>query len=264
MPSSRQLLLGALAALTTPVIQVIPLPAASASEIDFDSIPSCARNGTCFPYHSSFFGCQSFTKSCFCNAFAPVNCSGTACMDNDWYAVEDWYYTQCPGDPKNVTLSGMPACSRRCIREALMPQYCRSQLTQNCFCRLQNVFMGLTTCLTTGCLDGEDQARETLAAYYRKTCVYTPSVDGNGKVGGSADEEVVQAPIVAGGGGDSGGPQDDKEKLYTMVGLISGLLTLGGVVLSTYICISRRRAVVSPAHSFLLSCAPLLFWTVKD
>ena len=69
--------------------------------------------------------------------------------------------------------------------------------------------MGLTECLTRGCLESEEQASKPLASYYRQTCAYKPSADGNRIDDGSIQEEVVRR---------LDNEEDDRQKLYTLVG----------------------------------------------
>ena len=225
-------------------------PTVSCSEIDFSRMPPCAWN-SCFPYHSSAIGCPTFTKSCFCNVKAPVNCSSTNCTDGNWYAVEDWYDELCP-NPPIVTLSDMPQCSRKCIREALIPRYCQSQLTRNCFCRLQSVFLGLTNCLMAGCREDSGNATETLADYYRRTCIYQPTQDGRGSSVGTNQDEVVSRPAetmggqakATGGPAEMAGGGDSQDNLGRTVGLVSGFLTFATAGVAVYICLSRHRVKV--------------------
>ncbi len=212
----------------------------AATDIDFKGLPTCAWSD-CFPYHSSAIGCSSLTKDCFCHALAPINCAGKNCTGSTWYEVEDWFNGQC-GTPYNVTLQQLPQCSRSCIRQAIMPQFCQSQITRNCFCRLQEFFQGLTSCLIDGCGEALATANETLRSFYRQTCIYEPTADGNGASGadGAATDEVFSAPQSN---------DDDKsnpaEKINLIAGLCSSLLSIlvfGGTFWAWR---SRRRRLVS-------------------
>lgn len=219
------------------------------SDVDIQRLPQCAW-ADCFPYHSSTIGCSSLSKDCFCNALAPVNCAAKNCTGNDWYAVEDWFNSECP-NPANVTLQRLPQCSRKCIRDSLIPDHCQSQLTRNCFCRLETVFEGLAPCIVDGC-DGAVtifEANETLSTFYRNTCVYQPTVDGNGvsgnsygvSDGGPDGDEVVYAPT-------SPDPTDPSpaERVNLIVGLVSSFLGFFLVAVAIWIWLSRHRAKVRP------------------
>ncbi|KAK4207279.1 hypothetical protein QBC37DRAFT_380238 [Rhypophila decipiens] len=215
------------------------------SEVDIQKLPQCAW-ANCFPYHSSAIGCSSLSKDCFCHALAPVNCAAKNCTGNEWYAVEDWFNSECP-NPTNVTLQRLPQCSRKCVRDSLIPEYCQSQLTRNCFCRLETEFERLTPCITDGCnaTTSESEANETLSRFYRNTCVYQPTVDGNGvsgnsygvSDGGPGGDEVVYAP-------KSPDPTDPSppERVNLIAGLTSSFLAFFVVVVAVWIWLSRHRA----------------------
>ncbi|KAK0613582.1 hypothetical protein B0T14DRAFT_569611 [Immersiella caudata] len=165
---------------------------ASASDIDFGSLPDCGRPD-CFPYHASRIGCPRLSRECFCGALAPVNCTAAACKGSDGYAVEDWFATQCPGAlaPEPVILSRIALCARSCIRDAMIPTHCESQLTRSCFCRIRTVFEGLGLCFVEGCSMVRAQADRALASFYRQTCIYEPSADGSGYLGSDDDDRAT-------------------------------------------------------------------------
>jgi CFEM domain len=205
---------------------------ALSSNVDFSKIPQCAI-GNCFPYHSSSIGCTQLTTDCFCNALAPINCASKNCTGNQWYAVEDWFATQCP-NPPNVTFSGLPECSRACFRSAIDPTYCEGQITRNCFCRLETEFEGMTSCLEeSACNETAVDANSTLVDYYRETCVYDPTADGTGgqdESSTSLGDQVVNAP--------SGSSAVDK--LSLIVGLTSGFAALIGIAIGFCVWLHRQ------------------------
>ena len=204
----------------------------SSSDVDFSKIPQCAI-GDCFPYHSSSIGCAQLSVNCFCNALAPINCASKNCTGNEWYAVEDWFATQCPSPP-NVTFSGLPECSRACFRSAIIPTYCEGQITRNCFCRLETEFESLTGCLETdACDETAADANSTLVDYYRETCVYNPTTDGTGDQDGSSTssgDQVANSPS-----GSSG-----LDKLQMIIGLASGFVTLIVGLIGFWVWLHRR------------------------
>ncbi len=221
----------------------------SASDVDFSTLPQCAWND-CFPFHSTSIGCTQFSLSCFCNALAPINCAAKNCTGNNWYAVEDWFDQQCP-NPPNVTLVTLPECSRACIRDALIPQYCAAQLSRTCFCRLQTQFMGLESCLEEGCNVTSSAANETLADFYRTTCIYDPSADGNGY-----DPNADGTPT--GPGGSTGVPQDEvayapsqggespADRLNLIIGLAAGFGSLIASSIGGYVFMHKCVGPSSP------------------
>jgi len=221
-------------------------PGVIAAEIDFKGLPTCAWSD-CFPYHSSAIGCGSLTKNCFCNALAPINCAGKNCTGSGWYEVEDWFNGQC-GIPQNVTLQQLPQCSRSCIRQAIMPQFCQAQITKTCFCRLQEFFLGLTRCLVDGCRETPAAADEMLGSFYRQTCIYNPTVDGTGASGasGAAADEVVAAPQPD----DKSSPVERVSLIAGLLGSFLGILVFGGTF---WAWLSRRRRLVS-FFKLSLSC----------
>jgi len=209
----------------------------SSSGVDFSQIPDCAR-GDCFPYHSSSIGCPQLTIDCFCNALAPINCASQNCTGYDWYAVEDWFATQCP-NPPNVTFSGLPECSRACFRSALIPTYCEAQITRNCFCRLETEFESLAPCLETpACNETVEDANNTLVTYYRESCIYDPSADGTGSQDESSTDQggdqVIDSP------GDSSGGTRTFDKVQNVVGLASGLVALVAALIGFLVWVHRR------------------------
>jgi hypothetical protein len=205
---------------------------AISSNVDFSKIPQCAI-GNCFPYHSSSIGCTQLSTDCFCNALAPINCASKNCTGSEWYAVEDWFATQCPSPP-NVTFSGLPECSRACFRSAIIPTYCEVQITRNCFCRLETEFESLDGCLeTTACNETAVDANSTLVDYYRETCVYDPTADGTGgqDVSSTAEgDQVVNSPSESSG----------LDKLSLIVGLASGFAALIAAAIGFYVWLHRR------------------------
>jgi hypothetical protein len=209
-------------------------PFVISSDVDFSKIPQCAIGG-CFPYHSSSIGCTQLTTSCFCDALAPINCASKNCTGDDWYAMEDWFATQCP-NPPNVTLSGLPECSRACFRSAIIPTYCEAQITRTCFCRLETEFEGMSECLnSTACDETATDANNTLVDYYRETCVYDPTVDGEGGLDG--DTGIAQGDQVVNAPSGSGSSLD---KLALGVGLASGFVALVGAVVAAIKCLHRN------------------------
>lgn len=223
-----------------PVVFMVVL-ATALSTVDFTHIPQCAWTD-CFPFHSSSIGCPSLSQDCFCNALAPINCAAKNCTGGDWYAVEDWFATQCP-NPPNVTLQALPQCSRFCVREALIPDYCQAQLTRNCFCRLEAVVDGLGYCLVNNCGENATLANTTVQNYYRSTCIYSPGIDGNGNPdtssGGSGQDEVVNSPQPAAASeAESTGPT---ERLSLIIGLVSGFTGVILFVITVYVWMHRHR-----------------------
>ncbi|OAL07677.1 hypothetical protein IQ06DRAFT_372622 [Phaeosphaeriaceae sp. SRC1lsM3a] len=199
---------------------------AFASEIDFQSMPKCAIE-SCLPFHASSIGCIKFTKHCFCNALAPVNCSGSKCTDNDWYAVEDWYSTQCPGEPPLVTLDpGIPLGARKCIREQIVPNQCKASITRNCFCRLDNVTAEIGECITDNTGATRQQAVDLAADFYRDTCVLREDATGEVRPGTTTEEEVVAPPHPS-----SQSPTENPkaQDLGLIVGLVASFITIAGL-----------------------------------
>jgi hypothetical protein len=191
----------------------------SSSEIDFSNITECARKD-CFPYHSSTFGCPQLTKDCFCSALAPINCASKSCNGSDWYALEDWFATQCP-NPPIVGFEGLPLCSRACLRKAIIPKYCQSTITRNCFCRLQNEFETLSPCIRDGCNVAADIATNMTQKYFSDTCIYRPTADGSGNPLSSNNDPNQQDEVVA-------APTEDSpiNRLALGVGLASGFVSI--------------------------------------
>ena len=208
-----------------------------AKEIDLQNMPRCAW-GNCFPYHSSAIGCVAITHDCFCNALAPINCTAQNCTGSDWYAVEDWFNDRC-GAPQIETLQQFPQCGRACVRDAVIPDYCQSQLTRNCFCRLESVFENLAPCLVDGCGETIDVAKEIMHQFYRKACIYEPPADGDDETGGS--DEVVESPKEDGVAGDS----SNINKVGLIVGLVSGFIAIIVFIVSVWKWCGRHTAAVS-------------------
>jgi hypothetical protein len=217
----------------------------SSSEVDFSKIPQCAL-GDCFPYHSSSIGCTQLTTDCFCNALAPINCASKNCTGADWYALEDWFDTQCP-NPPNITFSGLPECSRACFRSAIIPTFCESQITRNCFCRLESVFENLASCLEAApCNETAVDANNTLVTYYRDSCVYDPTADGNGGQDGSDSaqgDQVVNAPEGS----------SSLNEFQMVVGLASGLGGLATIALGFWVWLNRRVRKLSSITRYLIN-----------
>lgn len=202
-----------------------------ASEINFASIPACAR-APCFPFHSSTIGCLKFTQDCFCNALAPLNCAKNNCTGNDWYGLEDWYGVQCPRDPNVVNMDpGVPLGARKCIREWIVPVRCRASITRNCFCRLDDVTDTLTDCIITFTGAERNQSQEIAADFYRDTCVYQEDANGERRPDDNdVKEEVIPDPD----------PPDGGEK-FNKLGLIIGVIASFLTVLSVIWCIIKPR-----------------------
>ena len=211
----------------------------SASAVDFSKIPQSAI-GSCFPYHSSSIGCTQLTTDCFCNALAPIECASNNCTGNEWYAMEDWFANQCP-TPPNVTFSGLPECSRACVRSAIVPAYCKGQITRTCFCRLEAEFEVLTSCLTSSaCNETIAEANSTLVGYYRETCIYNPTADGTG---GQDDPSMTQGDQVV--NAPSGSGSSGLDKLQLGIGLASGFAALVTTVIGFWIWLHRRVSEAS-------------------
>jgi hypothetical protein len=188
------------------------------SEIKFSSMPGCA-SGSCLPFHTSSIGCTKFTKSCFCTALAPLNCARSNCTGNDWYALEDWYGTQCPGEPPTLNLDpGIPLEARKCTPEWIVPQQCKASITRNCFCRMQNVTVGIQGCIVANTGATSQQAATLADDFYRDTCVLKEDATGELRPGATADEEVIAAPSPLQSSVD-----DPRTK---QLGLIIGLLAI--------------------------------------
>ena len=218
------------------------LTAASFAQlVDFSQIPQCARHD-CFPFHSSSIGCSDFSLSCFCNALTPIKCAAENCSDSDWYAVEDWFDGQCP-DPPIVTLGQLPECSRACIRRALIPAYCKTELTRNCFCRLalEDAFKDQGGCLVQGCNETAALADTSLAEFYNETCVYNPTADGNGYdpdgAGNGADGSTQGDQVVDSPTNSNSSPSTNLESIIIPIASICTILTFVGTV---YGCVRHR------------------------
>ena len=207
-----------------------------ADEIDLHSMPRCGWSD-CFPYHSAAIGCAAITDDCFCNALAPVNCTATNCIDGDWYSVEDWFNLQC-GPPQNVTLQLLPQCGRACIRNALIPEHCQSQLTRNCFCRLEAVFDSLAPCLVNDCGESIEEADETMRQFYRNTCVYVATPDGNGEPGGGG--EVIESPET-----DDESSSSTTNKVGLIAGIVASFIGIIVFIVAVWIWCGRHAAAVS-------------------
>jgi hypothetical protein len=195
------------------------------SEIDFLYMPACALN-SCLPFHASSIGFTRFTKSCFYKALAPINCARSNCTGADWYALEDWYSTQCPGEPAMATLDpGIPLGSRKCTREWIVPRQCKASITRNCFCRMENVTTGIRDCITAGTGTTSQQAAQLSQDFYRDTCVLKEDATGELRRGAAADEEVFAPPPSSQAAAD-----DTKtEKLGLIVGIVASFITIVSV-----------------------------------
>lgn len=198
-----------------------------ASEIDFRFMPKCAIE-PCLPFHASSIGCTKFTKSCFCSALAPLNCARSNCTGNDWYMLEDWYSTQCPGDPPLVPLDpGIPLAARKCARQKFVPSQCKASITRNCFCRVDNATTMITDCLASNTGATEQQAAGIAGDFYRGNCVLKEDAAGEVRPGSATEEEIIAAPQTPSSAADD----DPKiEKLGLIVGLVAGFIAIAGVV----------------------------------
>lgn len=219
-----------------PLSSAILISIAFASEISFQSIPACAKT-SCFPYHSSKIGCTSLTKNCFCNALAPVNCAASNCTGNDWYAVEDWYSTQCPGEPPLVSMDPeIPLAARKCIRAWIVPDQCHSSITRNCFCRLGNVTEAISKCVQDEANAGAEQANEVAKNFYTDTCVYEEDASGEQRPGGaSTKEEIISSPE----------PDEDGSPLGKIFGIVGGVASFITIVSTIWCCVAGCCCSVS-------------------
>lgn len=191
------------------------------SDVSFSSIPSCAI-APCFPYHSSSLGCTQLTKHCFCSALAPINCARYNCTGSNWYALEDWYSTQCPGDPPLVLMDpGIPLQARGCVREWIVPSKCNTSITRNCFCRLDGVETAIADCIQQSGDSTKEQATTIADDFYDDTCVYKEDVTGEQRP--NANEEVVPAPDGSPNG------EDKVDLALKVIGGIASFLTVAGV-----------------------------------
>ncbi|KAK6542329.1 hypothetical protein TWF694_006288 [Orbilia ellipsospora] len=222
--------------------------------IGFKGIPDCT-NTSCFPLHSSSIGCPQFTQTCFCDALQPLKCADTACLGNDWYAVEDWYASVCPHVP-TVDFSRFALCGRECIRKAIIPGWCNATvvgtntLTRNCFCRIgENGFMGASfkNCMTDGCQLNGAEASAYLSDFWEGTCLLTPGSE-NTNFTSYASDQVIQFPRLPQQAG-SGGGMSKAETLNLVLGIISGF----GFIICTLIswwrkilCFAYRRRPAKP------------------
>lgn len=215
-------------------------------EVNFKNIPPCANN-SCFPFHASSIGCVEFTIDCFCNkALTPLSCAEKSCNGTDWFALEDWFDTICPSPPL-VDFGTIPACSRTCIRTAIIPKYCPAfsddtqttapKITRNCFCRLNETFTSLTSCLVNDCYLSEKDASSRLQEEYTHTCTYGSGVRPDSG-GSNTGDEVVQNSNTSGnqGNGISG-----LEWFGIVIGIVASIITVFGAWRSFNRWRSRRR-----------------------
>jgi hypothetical protein len=92
------------------------------------------------------------------------------------------------------------------------------------------------SCLnSTGCDETTTDANSTLVDYYRETCVYTPTADGEG--GSDGDPNTAQGDQVVNAPSGSGSTLD---KLALGVGLASGFVALVGAVFAVIKCLHRN------------------------
>jgi hypothetical protein len=216
-----------------------------ASDIDFSSIPDCAK-APCFPYHSSSIGCTELTKICFCNALAPLNCARSDCTGDAWYELEDWFSTQCPGQPKLVSFDpGIPLEARACVRTWIVPQRCNASITRNCFCRLDNagnnVTEAMAECMKTDAEMPPEEAEVMANKLYRSTCVYSEDAGGE-KRPEDEQEEVVPSPNKGPGGVSA-------EDIALFAGIPASFLTMLGVLYAIYKRCYQRVSVSSDIFS---------------
>jgi len=102
------------------------------------------------------------------------------------------------------------------------------------------------------CREDSGNATETLADYYRRTCIYQPTQDGRGSSVGTNQDEVVSRPAetmggqakATGGPAEMAGGGDSQDNLGRTVGLVSGFLTFATAGVAVYICLSRHRVKV--------------------
>lgn len=220
------------------ILQFLLFGLVFASEIAFDKIPECAKQ-PCFPFHSSAIGCTSFTKACFCKALAPLNCAAKSCTGDDWYALEDWYSAQCPGEPPLVSMDpGIPLEARKCVREWIVPDKCNASITRNCFCRLEDVAEAISDCAVNTTATHEYAATELGEKFYRDTCIYSEDASGEQRpdTGPSEEEEVVASPKKS----DN---EPSWEKIGGIVGGIAGFIGIIGAIGYFYrgLCCGKRR-----------------------
>jgi hypothetical protein len=194
--------------------------------VDILSMPGCAKI-SCLPFHASSIGCTRFTQECFCNALAPVNCARSNCTGNEWYALEDWYSTQCPGEPPLVMMDpGIPLGARKCIRDWIVPQQCRASITRNCFCRLDNVTATMNECISNYTGAASKQAKDLSDKFYRDTCVLKEGADGEQRPGSTPNEEIITPPETLA----QSSPDDQTAgKISLIAGLTSSFITIAGV-----------------------------------
>lgn len=216
------------------------LPHFVLADVDFSKITPCALN-SCFPFHASSIGCAQFTTGCFCNqALAPLSCAYKSCNGSNWFALEDWFDSICPS-PQLVDFGTMPACSRTCIRTALIPTWCPAfnddaqnsvpKISRNCFCRLNETFTSLTSCLVDGCLMNKTEASTRLQEQYTRTCIY--NLGNRPDSGGLNDgDEIIQRPSTDGSQGNGISPVE-------WFGIIFGIIT--GFVSLIAACFSFRK-----------------------
>jgi hypothetical protein len=93
----------------------------------------------------------------------------------------------------------------------------------------------MTQCLeNTACNETAANAKTTLANYFRATCVYQPSADGQGEQQGASTaqgDQVVNAPPESG---------SRLDRLVLGVGLASGFVALFGAVFTVVKCWHRN------------------------
>jgi hypothetical protein len=90
----------------------------------------------------------------------------------------------------------------------------------------------MSECLnSTACDETATDANNTLVNYYRETCVYDPTADGEAGLGTAQGDQVVNAPSGSG---------SSLDKLALWVGLASGFVALIGAVFAVVRCLHRN------------------------
>lgn len=93
----------------------------------------------------------------------------------------------------------------------------------------------MTDCLEhTACNETAADAKTALANYFRATCVYQPTADGQGGQNGASTaqgDQVVNTPS---------GPGSSLDRLALGVGLASGFVALVGAVFAVIKCLSSE------------------------
>jgi hypothetical protein len=122
-------------------------------------------------------------------------------------------------------------CSLECVRDSIVPAYCQSQITQNCFCRLGDVFESFSPCVENGCNVTAADALKITSEFYRDTCIYNPSANGQeGSEGAGLGDEIVQSP----------GQDSRVNKLDAIVGTLASFVGIVGAIIGFWVWIGRH------------------------